>query len=163
MSDKVVIDGELNLRSQLDGDPNVELIMRSFRFEHGEITADSNAATSRNLTINFAEQHDDKPIYVVIADTSEDTEYNVMTFTYSNFYLALGVSIPVPYVGTENMGSCVVTQYHTNGDNYPLMGYSQTFITDPLVTNTFIKAGAIMPRPVTWTEGHVYKWLAVWR
>lgn len=165
MSDTVVMDGEFSLENTFDGDSLVTVFTHKYTFETGEFTATSSDVEGRYKKVYFEEDHSTAPIYFVFADSTDaDIDNNICVGSYSNFYGALGIILPSQYIATAGDGAVTTAIYRDSDNAYRQLSNSVLTYTYTGYTGTFAMidvAGA--PRPVSFTEGHVYKWLAVWK
>lgn len=163
MNDTVVIDGEINLLSMIDGDLSASIPADALEYESGVFSPETKANT---VIIEFKRAHDKPPMMAVICDTEETypdpagETVAKMSMVFSN-YEAFGIDIPRSATGGL-WGTAVSYLWRIFNDGFL---QAQTpldiaaFMEDKRVTNTYAKfstGGAFLP-------SRTYKWIAIWR
>ena len=138
-------------------------------YETGTYTPSSNSAQP---TISFQNAHTELPIFVMIADATNDKS----TTTYTNYFWALmnyntAFGAEVPYSSYDVRYGQVTYAHRANGSSTTSQGTIQiSSLTDSsnssglkywLTTTGFMPSSNSTSR--YWRTGRTYKWIAVWK
>lgn len=146
-----------------------EVSVSGLVYEQGTYTPSSNVAQP---TISFANTHTALPMFVMIADCTNDystTTYTNYMWAYLNYYTAFGAI--VPYSSSSGRYGQVTYAYRSNGASSTSQGTIQissttgTSSTSDLgywLSTTAFKPGSNSTSRY-WRSGRTYKWIAVWK
>ena len=156
MSQTVVVDGEINLTSMIDGDFGIVFGKDSSESESGEWSTE---VRDIYATVDFAKTHTEPPIFAAICDTSNDAPpsqaviLSKEVIVFSN-HDALGVDLPNSVTGLaisvwERLNDAVRVTAESITDN------GQQFLTN---TQAIFRSdsGYFVPN-------RTYKWIAIWK
>lgn len=164
-TDTVVLDGEIGLDQNLDGEFDVSVAVGFYGlpFETGTVTVDEPTAAP-HLVIEFNKHHDTAPFVAAIVDVT-GTYDSTFESTYSdvvwNFNKAFGSVVyedsTTQLVATQHQVRRGTDTTHLSAATAYL--HNRTPMIDAVLTNERYIPGASNHyfRP-----GRVYKWIAVW-
>ena len=157
MNDTVVIDGEINLLSMIDGDPSAFVPADSLAYEEGTLEVET---ATNTLTVTFGLAHATAPFLFWLSDVTEvENPYGQSIVSVGWFYpfLLWGADMIPPGSRTPYKGIMTrVQQFNTTND------FSTLIV--PLTSTSAVSSTGISEyinhylRP-----GRTYKWIAVWR
>lgn len=134
-------------------------------YEEGTWTPSADVAKP---TISFTNTHTERPIYVIMSDTSEElrADTDMLEWAIMNWYDAFGVGMAVSstqinYARTQAVYK-TASNFSVTANNVSMLeGDSNTVYMGYFLTNTsFSPYSGSSTR--YWRSGRTYKWIAVW-
>lgn len=133
-------------------------------------------ADETSIIINFANEHDTTPAFIVFADAEDTGATSTLTnlmFIYADIYKLLGASVVLSSSTRSTSGGTILSfQYRASGDSATGAVYIPTFgQEEPRDDNTIYSRYWVTEEGFKastnnasryWRAGRTYKWIAIW-